>query len=133
MSIIRETNWRTFQFFPCTDKGKSKKIANMCRLDLGLMVRYLTGHAHLRRHNKIANTMLGWNCQKCSLQDPDELVETDDREIRCRLCKLKGREETPAHTISPGNVLWHGGPDGNIWAATVLKGMNHYHGTPSHY
>ena len=41
-----------------------------------------------------------------SLQDPDELVETDDREIRCRLCKLKGREETPYHIARECLMAW---------------------------
>ena len=47
---------QTFLFFPCIDRGKSKKLTKMCRFDLGIMVRYLSGHAHLRRHNKIAKT-----------------------------------------------------------------------------
>ena len=92
---------QTFLFFPCIDRGKSKKITKMCRKDLGIMVRYLTGHAHLRRHNKIANTpqpvFSDLPQMRYKLTDPDDYMEEKDRQTTCRLCKLAGREETPFH------------------------------------
>ena len=67
---------QTFQFFPCIERGKSKKICKMSRADVGIMVRYLTGHAHLRRHNKIAKTQqptfVEFPEMKYMLQDPDD-------------------------------------------------------------
>ena len=74
----------------------------MSRFDLGIMVRYLTGHAHLRRHNKIANTQQPTYYDlpemQYELKDPDDCHKgAFDRGITCRICKLKGNEETPFH------------------------------------
>ena len=102
---------QTFSFFPCVDRGKSKKISEMSRYDLGIMVRYLTGHAHLRRHNKIAKTpqpiFYEYPEMKYSLKDPDDNHEGDhDRQITCRLCKLAGKEETPFHLATECLAAW---------------------------
>lgn len=43
--------------YKCTDRAKSKDIYNMSKHDLGILVRYTTGHVHLRRHNKILGTL----------------------------------------------------------------------------
>ena len=83
----------------------------MSRYDLGIMVRYLTGHAHLRRHNKIAKTpqpiFYEYPEMKYSLKDPNDNHEGDhDRQITCRLCKLAGKEETPFHLATECLAAW---------------------------
>ena len=102
---------QTFQFFPCTDRSKSKKICKMNRHDLGIMVRYLTGHAHLRRHNKIAKTpqpvFFEFPEMSYKFKDPDDwYTDPFDRQITCRICKLKGREETPYHLVTECLGAW---------------------------
>ena len=102
---------QTFKFFPCTDRGKSKKISKMNRLDLGIMIRYLTGHAHLRRHNKIANTLQPRSVDlpqmRYNLHDPDDNHKGSfDRDVMCRLCQLNGREETPFHLATECLAAW---------------------------
>ena len=102
---------QTFQFFPCVDESKSKAICKMSRHDFGIMVRYLTGHAHLRRHNKIANTAQEIYCDlpemEYRLKDPDDNFTGDfDRSITCRICKLRGREETPLHLAKECLGAW---------------------------
>ena len=47
---------QAFFFNKYVDRAKSKKITKLNRHDLGILIRYTTGHAHLRRHNKIAGT-----------------------------------------------------------------------------
>ena len=83
----------------------------MGRKDLGLMVRYLTGHAHLRRHNKIANTMqptyANFPRMKYSLVDPDDdEKEPLDWDVICRLCQIKSTEETPLHLMAECLAAW---------------------------
>ena len=100
-----------FIFFPCIDQAKSKALCKLSRHDFGIMVRYLTGHAHLRRHNKIAKTP-----QETYFDQPEmryQMVDPDDnhtgpfdREITCRLCKLNGREETPSHLAKECLAAW---------------------------
>ena len=75
------------------------------------MVRYLTGHAHLRRHKDIANTQqpvfMDLPQMKYTLEDPDENHIGDfKRQITCRVCKLKGREETPFHLAAECLGAW---------------------------
>ena len=103
---------QTFIFFPCVDRAKSKKMVKMSRFDLGIMVRYLTGHVHLRRHNKIAKTQQPVYTDlpemKYNLQDPDDSHSGPyDRQITCRLCKLKGKEETPYHLVTECRRAWY--------------------------
>ena len=102
---------QTFQFFPCVDQRKSKVICKMGRSDLGIMIRYLTGHAHLRRHNMIANTQqeiyVDRPRMRYNLQDPDDNhTGTFDDRIMCRLCQLPGREETPYHLARECLRIW---------------------------
>ena len=72
-----------------------------------------TGHAHLRRHNKIAGTMqptaIPFPENQYNIQDPDELKykhHPDDYAIRCRLCKIKGSQETPTHIFKECLGVW---------------------------
>ena len=102
---------QTFGFFPCVDLTKSKELSHMGRKDLGIMVRYLTGHAHLQRHNKIANTVQPTYCNfprmKYSLVDPDDGTEEQpDWDVICRLCQLTNTEETPLHLIRECLAAW---------------------------
>ena len=67
--------------------------------DRGILIRYTTGHAHLRGHNKLTGSMLPRALTRPEpeyiLKDPhDDPSVKDDEEIRCRLCNLKGKEET---------------------------------------
>ena len=83
----------------------------MKRKDLGIMVRYLTGHAHLRQHNKIAKTPQPQYVDQPQMQyilhDLDDNHQGDyDRKIICQLCKLSGKEETPFHLAR--ECLGHG-------------------------
>ena len=40
------------------------------------------------------------------MADPEELDVVDDEEIRCRLCNLKGKTETPFHMVTECLTLW---------------------------
>ena len=41
------------------------------------------------------------------MEDPDDwFTDTFDRQITCRLCKLKGREETPYHLVTECLRAW---------------------------
>ena len=78
---------------------------------MGILIGYTTGHAHLRRHNKIANTMSPMQVTnpmpKYNLEDPDDNFQgTYDKEIVCRLCQLKGTEETPFHLLQNCLATW---------------------------
>ena len=102
---------QTFQFFPCVDRSKSKEIIKMSRKDISILIRYLTGHAHLRRHDKICDTMQPRaliNPQPLyTLVDPDENhIGNYDEDIICRICKLKGSEETPYHIYKQCLGAW---------------------------
>ena len=74
------------------------------------MVRYTTGHAHLRRHNKIAGTSEPMALTRpeplYKLSDPDDKNIPDDETIRCRLCKIPGKEETPMHIFQDCLATW---------------------------
>ena len=82
----------------------------MSRTDLGYIIRYTTGHAHLRRHNKIAGTLQPRSFGPepfYDMKDPDDHDVSDDPEVRCRLCRLKGKEETPYHIVTECLAIWH--------------------------
>ena len=105
---------QAFFFYRYVDRSKAKRIMKLNRHELGILIRYTTGHAHLRRHNKITGTSLPMSLTRpeprYSLDDPEETNEADDEEIRCRLCKLKGKEETPIHIfrdcLAPWQTRW---------------------------
>ena len=106
---------QAFFFYKYVDRSKSKKIMKLNRHELGILIRYTTGHAHLRRHNKVTGTMLPRALTRPEpryrLMDPDELegeaCDDDDEDIRCRLCKIKGTHETPIHIIKNCLAVWH--------------------------
>ena len=108
-----ETCRQTFDFYKCVDRTLSKTIYKLNRHDLGILIRYTTGHAHLRRHNKIANTCLPtpipYPENKHSLKDPEEFRYShlpDDFEVRCRKCQIKGSAETPTHLFKECLAVW---------------------------
>ena len=82
----------------------------MSKCDLSTLVRYTTGHAHLRRHNKLAGTSQPLPVlkpeQRIIIKDPSESDFRVDEEIRCRLCQSKDKEETPHHIITECPTLW---------------------------
>jgi len=70
---------QTKLWFPGPNPGVSRKILSLDRVEIGLIIRWLTGHNFLRRHSKIV--------------DPHRFaVDT------CRLCGLE--PESAAHIIS---------------------------------
>ena len=102
---------QTFEFYKFIDRGKSKKISNMSRADLGIIMRYTTGHAHLLRHNKITGTLgdrpIRFPLPQYKLNDPDDgHIGKEDIDIRCRLCDLRGSEETPFHILKDCLAVW---------------------------
>ena len=100
----------------------------MNRYDLGILMRYTTGHAHLRRHNKIAGTIQPGtygpeNQYKMDNPEVGSPQETD-ASIRCRLCDMKGREETPYHIFTDCPAAWF-----SRWEYLgdyLFEGQNHY-------
>ena len=54
---------------------KAKKLSKLSRFDLGILVRYLTRNAHLRRHNEIEKKQPRYvelSETIYSLEDPDD-------------------------------------------------------------
>ena len=102
---------QAFQFYKFMDPTKAKKIYKLNRYDLGILMRYTTGHAHLRRHNKIAGTIQPPSFgpeNKYQMENPEDSCTTEkDAEIRCRLCNIKGREETPFHLFTECLAAWY--------------------------
>jgi len=70
---------QTKYFFKKPDLKKSYKLIRQDRESLGRMVQFITGHAHLRRHEALIKSV------------------TDERLIQCRLCGLG--QETPFHFV----------------------------------
>ena len=77
--ICRQTKY----FFSEIDKGKSTRLMEKGRKRLGLLVRFLTGHAFLRRQNFIVDR---------------GRYPTYTEQVACRLCEED--EETPHHIIA---------------------------------
>ena len=79
-------------------------------------MRYTTGHAHLRRHNQIANTASPvpspYPENQYKAVDPDEnmfannIANLNNYQIRCRKCNIKGSEETPMHIFKDCLAVW---------------------------
>ena len=82
---------------------------------LGILVRNVTGHVHLARHNDLIqpNNSIDYTCNNdhtsfidnsCTLDE----VDTNKHKHRtiCRLCKLRGMEETPLHLALDCPVTW---------------------------
>ena len=76
---------QTKQWFPNTDRHKSKKVIQIDKAQLGKLVQFLTGHNNLMRHRYIKDQTI----------DPT-----------CRLCKEKKTEESSFHVIAICPKLW---------------------------
>ena len=78
-------------------KSKSKELLGLTRNTLGKLVRFLTGHAFLRRQNMIVfhgiNPPMG--------------------DTTCRACEIVGEEETPHHIITYCEAF-------SAWRAQIL-------------
>ena len=102
---------QTFDLCPATNEARSKLVRKLNRYDLGILIRYVTGHAHLRRHNKILGIenpeIEPYSKENYMLHDPnDDHVGQFDTQTICRLCKLKGRQETPTHILLDCDAAW---------------------------
>ena len=79
------TRTQTVQvLFRRTVKARSSKFMELSRDVLGKVVRFLTGHAFLRRHNAVV----------------DQGVCPPHGDVSCRVCKDPIMEETPHHLIT---------------------------------
>ena len=113
---------QTKLFLPTTlNRGLGKKARELSRTDTGILVRHITGHAFLRRHNDIIDkgyvatysnevnqTFLN-HINSDNTLHPDEFAEVDinseNYATACRLCKQHGSVETPFHLLEC-NALW---------------------------
>ena len=99
---------QTLEFYSCIDEAKSKKIMKLNCFNVGILIRYTTGHAHLRRHSKIANTMQPKQVTHprplYKLQDNDDNHQGHD--LTFRLCQLKGTEKTLFHLLQSCLAKW---------------------------
>ena len=64
--------WKTYpdarqtkQWFPNTDRHKSKKILQLDKVQLGKTVQFLTGHNNLMRHRHIKDKTINPTCRMC--------------------------------------------------------------------
>ena len=108
-----KTNCRqTFALLPCTDRSKSKEALKLNRRDLGVYLRYVTGHCHLRRHNNLIGIetkdyrSVPPNSYKLHDPDTDKNWGIGSTKNMCRLCKLHGTEETPFHLLTECLRTW---------------------------
>ena len=106
-------------------RGRANKTRNLSREDLSVLVRYITGHAFLRRHNHIiamktlrsnlnlsddveyeSNTTQD-ESQKETHHYLDEMDITNEKQgLVCRKCRLPYTEETPHHIIVKCDAIW---------------------------
>ena len=105
----------------------------MSRADLGIIMRYTTGHAHLLRHNKIAGTLgarpICFPLPQYKLIDPDDRFEgSEDIDIRCRLCDLKGSVETPYHILKDCLAVWRESRE--MFRTYTYEGTDHIDWSP---
>jgi len=70
---------QTKLWFPTPDRALSRKILKLDRKDIGVLIRWLTGHNFLRRHSHIVNPHV-------------------NAVTKCRACGMD--EETAAHVIA---------------------------------
>ena len=96
--ILRKWTYRWQQFDDCRQskyfwgspsKSKSQCIISFPRETVSRAVRYLTGHAFLRRHNAIV----------------EQGVSPPWGDVSCRLCEDPDMDETPHHLITECEAL----------------------------
>ena len=88
---------QTRYFIPGPSKGLTRKLLTLGRDKLGQMVRFLTGHAFLRRQNAIV------------FHD----MNPPPGDVSCRLCEDTEMDETPHHIITECGRLCQ-------WRASIL-------------
>ena len=106
---------------PDINRAKSKKIMKLTKSALGILVRNITGHAHLARHNALTGTHTAdYDDDTDGSTDEDSMsgdntrlfVEVDTTRWKhraaCRLCKIRGSEETPVHLALDCPYTWRG-------------------------
>ena len=101
------------------NRGTAKNARLLSRQDTGILVRNITGHAFLGRHNDIVE--IGYYAKPNDALDqsdyeehlgtePDPLAEVDldtpNYAVACRLCKTHRSIETPFHLLSECNATW---------------------------
>ena len=118
---------------PYIDHAKSKEIMKLTKADLGTLVRNVTGHAHMDRHRRILGDIaimsdsisedflnhINWTEREAPVyqlvQNNGIYEEVNKNEARffgsCKLCKIKGSEETPYHLVMECPYTWKGRAD----------------------
>ena len=122
---------QTRLFLPTIDRGKSKKIMQLSKSHLGILVRYVTGHAHLDRHRRVmgdygvTNTIthdflnhINGITPQANIQPVPQSGPLDTVDINlassygtCRLCCIRDSEETPIHLALECPYTWRGRAD----------------------
>ena len=84
---------QTKYFYKVPDKQKAKVLLGYNRDNLSMLVRFVTGHAFLKRHNKIV--------------ERGTKIGEENEDIYCRLCSSNTEWETPHHLICKCEALMH--------------------------
>ena len=115
-------------FLPTIDRGKSKKIMALNKASLSILVRNVTGHAHLDRHRKVMGDYGRTDeitpdfldhingvdrTQPTLIRQSGGPLDTVDTNLAtnygtCRLCEQRGTEETPIHLVLQCPYTWIG-------------------------
>jgi hypothetical protein len=96
-------------FFPGVDKNKTKALLSLTRPACGRMVRYLTGHAFLRRHQTLVFGSGDERCRFCR-EDPEEpqhLILSCPRLSRIRLEYFYYPGGIVPESDAPLLKIWH--------------------------
>ena len=104
------------------NRGRAKKARNLNRNDMGILIRNVTGHAFLRRHNYIVNATIEEaddeinenflshinNTQSQPVLNPlDEADLSLQENARiCRKCRDPTSLETPYHLFTECPAVW---------------------------
>ena len=105
----------------------------LTKADLGTLVRNVTGHAHMDRHRRILGDIaimsdsisedflnhINGTEREAPVYQPVQnngiFEEVNTNEARffgsCKLCKIKGSEETPYHLVMECPYTWKGRAD----------------------
>ena len=106
------------------NRGRGKKSRELSRHDIGILVRNITGHAFLRKHNQIIEH--GYHAQTPNEITPEFLAHIDNAEVdevspspleevdlnsgryavACRKCRAHTSVETPYHLIAECEATW---------------------------
>ena len=119
---------QTKLFMPSIDRGKSSKIMNLTKSQLSVLVRHITGHAHMDKHRKTIGdygnittidedflrhiSEINQPMQPSTYQACPTLNTVDTSKAihygTCRLCEIAGSEETPYHILMECPYTWRG-------------------------